>query len=69
MFSRHCVLFVALISVAGTPAVQARDYSKITCREFLASGRADMAALFMFLNRYHAGRSGIVPFDPHSRGI
>lgn len=62
---RHCVLFAVLLAVAGTPAAHGMDFSKVTCRAFLASGRPNMAALFMFLRGYHAGKSGIVPFDPH----
>ena len=63
---RHCILFVALLAVAGTPAPQVGDYSTITCRDFLASGRANMAALISFLWGYHAGKTGILTRDRQS---
>lgn len=71
-FEEHTALmatgtnFAALIAVPGTPAAQESDYSKVTCRASLASGRANMAALISFLWGYHAGKGGVVPFDPHS---
>jgi hypothetical protein len=60
---RRCVFVAILIAITGLPAARGSDYSKVTCREFLASGQANMAALFMFLRGYHAGMSGIVSFD------
>jgi len=65
---RHCILFVALLTVAGTPAPRVGDYSTITCRDFLASGRANMAALISFLWGYHAGKSGILTRDRDQQG-
>ena len=63
---RRCIVFVALLAVAGAPAAQEIDYSKITCRDFLASGRANMAALISLLWGYHAGKTGILTRDRQS---
>ena len=34
-----------------------------TCRRFLASGQANMAALISWLRGYHAGKTGMIPFQ------
>ena len=57
------VLVVALFGVASADAAP-RDYSKLTCADFLASGQTNMAPLIMWLRGYHAGKSGHVAFDP-----
>ena len=44
------------------------NYATITCREFLASGQGNMAALISWLRGYHAGKTGTIPFqspDPY----
>ena len=52
------------------PSVQSRElnYGTITCRQFLASGQANMAALISWLRGYHAGKTGVIPYqspDPY----
>jgi hypothetical protein len=61
----RCVLSAAVIVTAIAPSAHCLDFSKVTCRAFLASGPANMAALFMFLRGYHSGKSGIIPYDSH----
>jgi hypothetical protein len=39
---------------------------KISCREFPASGLANMAALISWLQGYHAGKTVIIPFQSSS---
>jgi hypothetical protein len=53
--------------MVGAPAAHSLDFSKVTCGGFLASGRANIAVMFMFLHGYHAGKSGVIPFDPHDQ--
>ncbi len=61
-FHISLVLAAALVAVGG-PGAQALDFSKVTCRAFLASGQANMASMFMFLRGYHAGKTGIIAYD------
>lgn len=42
------------------------DNGKITCANFLASGQANMAALISWLRGYHAGKTGLIPFQTPS---
>jgi hypothetical protein len=48
-------------AAGGTAA--SRDYSLLTCGDFLAAGKDNMAVIIWWLRGYHAGKSGIVPFD------
>ena len=51
------VLFAAVFVVAAAPHALARtDMSKVTCGAFLASGKANMAAIIMWLRGYLASR-------------
>lgn len=60
----HCrIALAAALALAGAPSAHGLDFSKITCREFLASGERNMAALIMFLRGYHAGRTGSIPYS------
>ncbi len=59
---RRAVLTAALLMI-GMPSARSLDFSKVTCRDFLTSGRANMAALIMFMRGYHAGRIGVIPYD------
>lgn len=56
------VVGVLLISHGAALAVN-RDYSKLTCGDFLGSGKPNMAVLLWWLRGYHAGKSGNIPFD------
>jgi hypothetical protein len=52
-------------AVAAAPAnAEPRDYGQITCRNFLASGQANMGYILWWLRGYHAGRRGVPVFDP-----
>jgi HdeA/HdeB family len=65
---RFATLAVVLI-IVGTSSAHSLDFSKVTCREFLASGQANMAAMIMFLRGYHAGKTGVIPYQsPDSYG-
>ena len=64
-------LFATALVTAGSPSVHSSemDTAKITCRAFLASGRDNMGAIFMWLRGYHAGKTGVIPFqssDPYA---
>jgi hypothetical protein len=64
------VLAVAVIVVTPSSRTYGRemDNAKITCGAFLASGRANMAALISWLRGYHAGKTGVIPYqypDPY----
>ena len=68
----HSVSVALALLIAGAPDVSARtDMSIVTCRAFLASGQANMAAIIMWLRGYHAGKSGVIdiidqpPMDPY----
>jgi hypothetical protein len=56
-------LAIAWLANAGGGEARSRDLAKITCGDFLASGQANMAVIIMWLRGYHAGRSGITPYD------
>jgi len=59
-----CVLLVAALGV-GAPTAHSKEVNNatITCREFLASGQANMAALISWLRGYHAGKTGVIPYQ------
>jgi len=54
-------------ALAAAPVAYGLDFSKVTCRQFLASGRANMASMMMWLRGYHAGKSGTIPYDSADR--
>jgi hypothetical protein len=61
---RFRLTFVVIVLAAlatGGPSAQSKelDNRTITCREFLASGQANMAALISWLRGYHAGKTGL----------
>jgi HdeA/HdeB family len=58
-----CLVLATTLVAASVPGAQALDFSKVTCHDFLASGQANMASMFMFLRGYHAGKTGIIAFD------
>src|SRR5215831_16938150 len=63
-----CVTLVALVALA-VPSAHSKEINNagITCGAFLASGQA-MAALISWLRGYHAGKSGVIPYqapDPY----
>jgi hypothetical protein len=59
-----CVLLVAVFAAAAPIAHSKEiDNGTITCRDFLASGQANMAALISWLRGYHAGKTGGVPYQ------
>jgi hypothetical protein len=51
--------------LVAAPSAQSREFdnSTITCAAFLGSGEANMAALISWLRGYHAGKTGIIPFE------
>src|ERR1700737_1977125 len=70
---RFRLIFVVIVLAAlatSDPSAQSKelDNRTITCREFLASGQANMAALISWLRGYHAGKTGVIPYqspDPY----
>ena len=66
----YCYILLVVIFVVSMPRVQSKELNNetITCHQFLASGQANMAALISWLRGYHAGKTGIIPFqspDPY----
>lgn len=59
-----CVL-VAVVYATGASIADSRelDNRTITCREFLAAGQNNMAALISWLRGYHAGKTGVIPYQ------
>jgi len=59
-----CV-FLAAAYVLPTPSADGTEFDNrtITCQAFLASGQNNMAALIMWLLGYHAGKTGIIPYQ------
>jgi len=55
--------FAVLVTFVPSAHGKELDNGKITCREFLASGQANMAALIAWLRGYHAGKSGVIPYE------
>jgi hypothetical protein len=58
---------VALV-IAVVPSAHSNelDNRTITCSAFLASGQGNMAALISWLRGYHAGKTGIIPYQAPS---
>jgi acid stress chaperone HdeB len=56
-------LIAAALVGAGVGHAASRDMSQLTCGNFLASGEANMAVIIMWLRGYHAGKSGVIPYD------
>lgn len=59
-----------VILLTAVPSVQSKELNNgtITCSQFLASGQANMAALISWLRGYHAGKTGVIPYqspDPY----
>jgi len=61
---RRALLTAAFVA-ASAPVAHSLDFSGTTCRQFLASGTTNMAPMFMFLRGYHAGKTGVIPYDSH----
>jgi hypothetical protein len=63
----RCVVCAAVFAATVSSAhCSELDNSKISCREFLTSGLANMAALISWLQGYHAGKTGIIPLQSPS---
>jgi hypothetical protein len=63
----RCSLSAAVLVMTAAPGAHCLDFSNVTCREFLASGPGNMAAIFMFLRGYHSGKHGVIANDSHDR--
>jgi acid stress chaperone HdeB len=64
MHAHRCVLATVTWLVIAVPGDAAtRDYTKLTCGNFLASGKDNMAVMIWWLRGYHAGKSGNISFD------
>ena len=64
-------LAAALIAVTGQD-VYGLDFSTVTCRAFLASGRDNMGVTIMWLHGLHAGKTGGIAFEsygPYARRL
>ena len=62
--------WVLLAILLAAPSAHSKeiDNRTITCHQFLASGQANMAALISWLRGYHAGKTGVIPYqspDPY----
>lgn len=65
-FSR-CAIFAAALTITCASTAHSLDFSNVTCGNFLGSGQANMAAMFMYLRGYHSGKRGVIPFDDHDQ--
>jgi len=66
----RCAPVAATLVIAGALSAYGRDMdnTKVSCGAFLASGRDNMAAIIMWLRGYHAGKTGVIPYqspDPY----
>jgi hypothetical protein len=61
---RRALLAAAFVATSP-PAARSLDLSGVTCHQFLASGTFNMAPMMMFLRGYHAGKTGVIPYDSH----
>jgi acid stress chaperone HdeB len=59
----HLLLAAAMLVAAGEANAKDRDYAKLTCGDFLASGKDNMGVIIWWLHGYHAGKSGNIAFD------
>lgn len=57
------MLAVAYATAAPSADGKELDNRTITCPAFLAAGQNNMAALIMWLLGYHAGKTGIIPYQ------
>ena len=64
---RFCIVLCAVFAAADGSSAYGLDISKVTCRAFLGSGQANMAAMIMWLRGYHAGKTGIIAYNSASR--
>ena len=63
----RCLLLAAVLAATASSArSEELDPAKVTCRSFLASGQANMAALIMWLRGYHAGKTGASAYQSGS---
>jgi hypothetical protein len=63
-------VFLAAVVAASAPSAHGveMDPAKVTCRAFLTSGQANLAAIIMWLRGYHAGKTGTTSYqssDPY----
>ena len=60
------ILALASVAVAQANAQNAgtRDYGALTCRDFVGSGKDNMAVIIWWLRGHHAGKTGVNSFDP-----
>jgi hypothetical protein len=61
----HRALLAAAFVTTSAPVAHGIDLSGVTCHQFLASGTYNMAPMMMFLRGYHAGKTGVIPYDSH----
>jgi HdeA/HdeB family protein len=54
---------VLLVAHSAAGQSKHRDYSKLTCGDFVGAGKDNMAVLLWWLHGYHAGKSGNIPFE------
>ena len=57
------VLIIDVAAKAGTAQnVGTRDYGALTCQDFLASGKGNMAVIIWWLRGHHTGKTGVNSF-------
>jgi hypothetical protein len=60
MWRYRCALLAIALSFADGCEALAFDMAHVTCHAFLASGHDNIGEIIMWLQGYHAGRSGVV---------
>ena len=59
-----CVMLFAVFAVvAPTPHGREINNARITCREFLASGQANMARAYQLATRGSRRQTGVIPYQ------
>ena len=57
-------LVSSAVALAGAQNAVTRDYGALTCRDFVGSGKDNMAVIIWWLRGHHAGKTGVSSFDP-----
>jgi acid stress chaperone HdeB len=58
------LLLIGVVAKAGAQNVGTSDYGALTCRDFVRSGKDNMAVIIWWLRGHHAGMTGVNLLDP-----
>ena len=57
------LLLIGMVTETRAQNIGTSDYGALTCRDFLRSGKDNMAVIIWWLRGHHAGRTGVNSFD------